>query len=177
VKSVARYLRANALAAVALFVALGGTGYAAFGVPRNSVGTRQLQNGAVTPAKLDRGLITGSVRAWAIVSPTGKVLAGGGKPRASVVGSGGFYGIDWGVPIPKNCATVANVEQRAASGPTETIPTPNGGPLNVVAGYVTQVETIGGSDRSRATTPSTTVYTLNQSGQLAALPFDVAVIC
>jgi hypothetical protein len=37
---------------VALIVALGGTSYAAFTLPKNSVGTRQLKKMAVTPAKI-----------------------------------------------------------------------------------------------------------------------------
>jgi hypothetical protein len=37
---------------VALFVALGGTSYAATHLPKNSVGTKQLKNKAVTPAKI-----------------------------------------------------------------------------------------------------------------------------
>jgi hypothetical protein len=45
---------------VALLVALGGTSYAAFGVPRNSVGTRQLENGAVTNKKLASGAVSTS---------------------------------------------------------------------------------------------------------------------
>ncbi|HYB28075.1 MAG TPA: hypothetical protein VEF89_15770 [Solirubrobacteraceae bacterium] len=40
------------IAMVALFVALGGTSYAAFSLPASSVGTRQLKNGAVTADKL-----------------------------------------------------------------------------------------------------------------------------
>jgi hypothetical protein len=46
------YLRHNHLAIVALFVALGGTTYAATQLPANSVGTRQIRAGAVTPVKL-----------------------------------------------------------------------------------------------------------------------------
>jgi len=38
---------------IALIVALGGTSYAAFSLPKNSVGTKQLKNGAVTKAKLN----------------------------------------------------------------------------------------------------------------------------
>jgi hypothetical protein len=167
------HVRANVIAYLALFVALGGTSYAAISIPRNSVGTRQLRNGAVTPVKLGKG-IAGSVRAWAIVGPTGKVMAGGGKPH--VVAIDGQYKIYWSVPMPKTCETVASVEQRGALGPTEMAPTPGGG-LNVIAGYVSQVETIGGLARSNATTPTTSLLTFNQSGQLAALPFDVAVIC
>lgn len=44
---------------LALIVALGGTSYAAVTRPRDSVGTRQLKNGAVTGAKIKRGAVTG----------------------------------------------------------------------------------------------------------------------
>jgi hypothetical protein len=44
---------------IALVVALGGTSYAAFSVPRNSVGTRQLKNNAVTTSKIKNGAVTG----------------------------------------------------------------------------------------------------------------------
>ena len=43
---------ANVMATVALFVALGGGAYAATALPSNSVGTKQLKNRAVTPAKV-----------------------------------------------------------------------------------------------------------------------------
>src|SRR3954469_7128459 len=46
---------ATVIALVALFVALGGTGYAALKVPKNSVGTAQLKNNAVTGAKVKDG--------------------------------------------------------------------------------------------------------------------------
>lgn len=46
------------VAVIALVVALGGTSYAAItSVPRHSVGTRQLRNGAVTAAKLKRSAV------------------------------------------------------------------------------------------------------------------------
>jgi hypothetical protein len=50
--SVLRHLRRNVIAYAALFVALGGTSYAAIKLPANSVGTRQLKKGAVTAAKI-----------------------------------------------------------------------------------------------------------------------------
>lgn len=47
----------NVIATIALFVALGGAAVAA-GLPKNSVGTKQIKRGAVTTAKIKRGAIT-----------------------------------------------------------------------------------------------------------------------
>jgi hypothetical protein len=61
---------ANLMASIAVFIALGGSAYAALRVPPNSVGTRQLKaasvttgkvaNGAITAAKVAEGSLTGS---------------------------------------------------------------------------------------------------------------------
>ncbi len=48
---------AMVVATVALVIALGGAGYAAVSLPRNSVGTNQLKNFAVTPLKIKNNAI------------------------------------------------------------------------------------------------------------------------
>ncbi len=48
---------ANVMATIAVFVALGGGAYAAFTLPANSVGSRQLKNSAVTPKKVAQATI------------------------------------------------------------------------------------------------------------------------
>jgi hypothetical protein len=48
------------VALVALVAALGGTSYAAFRFPKNSVGSKQLKNRAVTTKKIKNGTVTGS---------------------------------------------------------------------------------------------------------------------
>ena len=48
------------VAMIALVVALGGTGYAAIVLPANSVGTRQLKDGAVTARTLHTQAVTGA---------------------------------------------------------------------------------------------------------------------
>jgi hypothetical protein len=52
------FLKHNAIALAALFVALGGTSYAAIAIPRDSIGARQLRNGAVTSSKIRAGAIS-----------------------------------------------------------------------------------------------------------------------
>src|SRR4051812_36764296 len=47
-----RYLRRHHVALLALFIALGGTSYAAVRLPAKSVGTKQLKSNAVTSAKV-----------------------------------------------------------------------------------------------------------------------------
>jgi hypothetical protein len=47
------------LAFVALFVALGGTGYAALQLPKNSVGSKQIRKGAVKTSEIANNAVTG----------------------------------------------------------------------------------------------------------------------
>ena len=69
---------ANVVATLALFVALGGAGYAATLLPANSVGTRQLRTGAVTLVK--------------IAATTRSALAGA-RGRAGITGQPGPRGL------------------------------------------------------------------------------------
>jgi hypothetical protein len=117
------HVRSQVVAYVALFVALGGTGYAAVNLPANSVGTRQLKrgavgtnqlrNGAVTPVKLSGGLIAGYVRAYATVNGQGQLVAA--RPSARLIGwvaegpaPGGL--IQFSQPIASSCFALATSE-------------------------------------------------------------------
>ena len=98
------HFKSNVIAYLALFVALGGTSYAAATLGAGSVGTRQLKNHSVTPVKLQKGSIAGYVRDWAQIDENGHVTAS--RPRAHIVRldeepgrvPGGV--VSWGRAIP-----------------------------------------------------------------------------
>jgi hypothetical protein len=111
-------MRSNAVGYVALFVALGGTSYAAT-LPRNSVGSKQLKSNAVTSAKIRNGAIrsqdlaTGVVRrgqrgapgpagSIADTLPSGKTLRGrfdATDPGVNTVGDAVFDSISFGAQL------------------------------------------------------------------------------
>jgi hypothetical protein len=108
------YLRRNAIAFTALgcsLLALGGASYAAVSLPNNSVGTAQLRNGAVTPAKVDQGLIGGYVRAWATTNNGCELVASSGGARIAndhpCTPTGGGLIITWPGKFPRRSACVA----------------------------------------------------------------------
>ena len=113
------HFKSNVIAYLALFVALGGTSYAAIKIPAGAVGNRQLRNHSVSPIKLDHGSFAGYMRAYAEISPLGQIIAS--RPAAKVLvwqASGSFVGgtIQWSQPIPPSCFALA----------TAAAPTPGG---------------------------------------------------
>jgi hypothetical protein len=63
-------LRQNPVAYLALFIALGGSAFAAVSVPSNSIGTSQLRNGAVSASKLHTGAVTARTIAANSIGPS-----------------------------------------------------------------------------------------------------------
>lgn len=56
--ALARFARTNAVGLLALFVALGGTGYGAATLPKNSIGAKQLKPSSVTGSELKGNAVT-----------------------------------------------------------------------------------------------------------------------
>lgn len=113
------HVRNNVVAYLALFVALGGTSYAAFSLPANSVGNRQLRNGAVTSRKLAKHAVTGAaldpksiagrIADWAQIRADGHVTSS--SPKATVSSTDptrGIYRVSWHRSIQSNCIAMAN---------------------------------------------------------------------
>ncbi|MBV9197192.1 MAG: hypothetical protein JO168_23905 [Solirubrobacterales bacterium] len=166
-----RHIRANAIAYLALFVALGGTGYAAYSLPAASVGERQLKNHSIDPVKFDPKFIAGTVRAWAVVASNGRVVAGGGGPRAGTPATTGNYEIRWNQKVNSQCSTIATIDQ-GRSAATETGSVPGNAHVALTAGYA-----LASSSRGASGKGVSFVTTFDQAGQLTPLGFDLAVIC
>jgi hypothetical protein len=113
VLKIRRFIRHNAIALLALFVALGGTSYAAFTLPRNSVGARQIRNHAITPGKLNAHAIGAYVLFWAQIDAHGNVIASRPSGARTTTWNDnpdlGLLGgpVTWGRAIPRQCFALA----------------------------------------------------------------------
>ena len=80
------YVRRHHVALLALFVALGGTSYAAVKLPRNSVGTVQIKNKAVTRTKIARKTLASLRGPRGAQGPAGAQGPGGAQGPAGARG-------------------------------------------------------------------------------------------
>ncbi len=170
ITTILRHFRSQAVAYAALFVALGGTGYAAANLPAHSVGARQLRRGAVGNAqihnhsvaaiKLAPGSIAGYVRDYAQVNGQGLLVAS--RPTARLIGwvttgpsPGGL--IQFNRSIPAACFALATMQ----GGPGATYAT-------------AQAQTGGGHDGGGVLV---TIAPPQNTGNSILPQVNVAVIC
>jgi hypothetical protein len=141
------HLRRNVVAYLALFVALGGTSYAAVSVADHSL----------TPQKLNPTYMGGYVRAWASVDQNGHLLASGGavrvQPSPFIAGQVVFY---WRPRPATRCTSVGNVSITQSVAP----------------GYlITKTLDL----RPRGEQSFVQVY--DSTGQKVARPFTIELLC
>jgi hypothetical protein len=115
--SALRHIRRNFVSYLALFVALGGTSYAAVKLPRNSVGSAQLRKNAVTSTKVrDHSLLARDFKAHQL--PAGRQgEAGPAGPQGSrgATGPTGPQGAT-GATGPQGATGPADVLYKTQSG-------------------------------------------------------------
>jgi hypothetical protein len=89
-----RITSAHVIAMLALFVAMGGTGYAALSLPKNSVGSKQIKKNAVTSTKVKNGsLKAGDFKAGSLpAGPAGPVGPVGPVGATGATGATGTFG-------------------------------------------------------------------------------------
>ena len=183
---------ANVTASLALFIALGGTGYAAVTLPRNSVGNAQLRNNAVGPAELRPGAVRSSdirnrtIRVGDLSRRTRSALRTPG-PQGPV-GPAGRDGValramvsSSGVPVGGNAqntehARTTNVYRveftRDVSGCTFTATL-----AAVQAGSMLEEPPAGRITVQSGGGPNVLVKTYNAAGDPAEAPFHLIVAC
>ena len=121
-KRLVHHFQGNAIAWIALFVALGGVSYAAVKLPANSVGTRQLKRNAVTSSRVkNRSLLAVDFRRGQL--PRGAKGSAGPQGPAGPKGDSGAAG-----PIGPSSASEIEVA----------------GPVAASAGAATTVATLSG---------------------------------
>ncbi len=126
---------------IALFVALGGTGYAAVHLGKNTVGTRQLKKNAVTSAKVKNGSLTGAdIRAGSIKGTSLNLGALGTVPAATNATNAVNAANAGTAAVSNSIASVIYVAGNAVTAPHSTGPDP-----------------FDESDQSNATCPAGTV--------------------
>lgn len=165
---------ANTMATIAVMVALGGTSYAAFTLPRNSVGHRQLQPGAVRGREVKNGSLG-----------TKELSAKARRALKGVAGPSGPQG-------PPGITLFASVN----SGGTPVAGNASGGGLTATGSYTVgfsravtgcaATATLGTSDVSTTVPGRVTVNIVNgqvgvqtfaADGTPANLPFHLIVAC
>jgi hypothetical protein len=111
------YLKRHHIGLLALFIALGGTSYAAAKLPHNSVGTAQLRKGAVTTAKLSHSVQAKLAQAGK-AGPAGAKGDTGAQGPQGVPGAAGEAGVQGpqGVPGPTS-AGVGGFNTTVSPGP------------------------------------------------------------
>ena len=172
---------ANVIATIALFVALGGTSYAALKLPRNSVGATQIAAGAVRSAEIkDRSVGLRDISKGARTSLRGqRGLAGSPGPQGSA-----------GPPAARFFAAVSSAGALLRGNAT------SGGSAGGIGSYVVAFSqstsacvysaTLGTTDAT-STVPGRVivrddggrvgVQTFDAAGNPADLPFHLVVAC
>jgi hypothetical protein len=118
---------ANVMASIALFLALGGTGYA-LSLPRNSVGTAQLKKNAVTGPKIKKNAVTtAKVRKNAIngVKVKNRSLAAVDLKVGQILVWGGTY--DSGLAYPRYSVVYQDGSSYVATRPIAAGEDPSAG--------------------------------------------------
>jgi hypothetical protein len=159
------YLRRHHVGLLALFVALGGTSYAAANLPRNSVGTAQLRSRAVTGAKLANNAVT------ATKVKKGSLLAGDFKTGQVPPGPAGPAGPQGAVGRTGATGPTGPSTGRAGGALTGSYPNPT-----LASGSVNTSNFASGAEAPNAALlagePSTHYLTFGNDGQAGAVPIS-----
>jgi len=175
---------ANLMATLAVFIALGGTSYAAIVLPRNSVGSRQIKSGAVKRAELARGAVGTRALGRGAVGPSDLSASA----RLTLTGPQGPAGAP-GAPAVTYRATVASTGaleagNGVASGTDPSAPHTRfvefAGPVSGCIPVATLRDDVSGGLRARVSDGNRVIVTrLDTTGSPAPIfaAFNLIVAC
>ena len=177
---------ANVMSTIAVFIVLGGGAYAAAKLPKNSVGTKQIKNRAVTKAKLARGLSTkGAKGDTGARGPGGEQGPQGAQgiqgiqgaqgergPSSGQVDNGGAGELD--TVAPSTLATLSLTGDSVLTGKTLLV---NQGTAATVACSLSQSGAVDPIDISAVTLAAGASQTLTLTGGAPASPSAVTFAC
>ena len=180
-RNLVEHARRHVIAYLALAVGLlsmGGAAYAKFRIPNGSVGERQIKNHVIDPVKWDQAYVTGFVRRWATISPSGSLSSTAAHGQAERLGPG-QYVVTWGDAFGGWCAPLATVIGGSATRPATGTTGPTGptgttgttGPSGVTPAYA-EARLIQRS--GKATLLAVQTFS---GGRPADEPVSVGIIC
>jgi hypothetical protein len=180
---------ANVVSCLALFVALGGSGYAAIKLPRNSVGSSQLRTHSVGSTELRTGAVSsrsirdGTIKVADISSAAQAALHGGVGPQ----GPPGAPAQTFRAAVPSGGTVAAGNALRAthvggtneydvefAQDVSGCVPVAS---LAVVRSGGTTEQPDAGRITVQPTGATVVVHTFAADGSQAERPFDLVVAC
>ena len=179
-RNLVEHARRHVIAYLALVVALlsmGGAAYAKFTIPNGSVGERQIKNHVIDPVKWDTAYVTGFVRKWATIAPSGALLStapGGQAERLSA----GQYVVTWGDAFGGWCAPLATVIGGSATRPATGTTGPTG-PTGVTGATSNGVVPAYAEARVIQRSGESTLVAVQtfSHGRAADEPVSVGIVC
>lgn len=124
---------AMAVAVIALFVALTGTGYAVTQLPKNSVGTAQLKNNAVTTVKVKNGTLVKADFKTGQLTPGPAGPAGPAGPQGEPGQTGTGAALAFATAVGDNASTTTSAALSTLGSASLTVPT--GATATVIATF------------------------------------------
>jgi hypothetical protein len=152
---------------LALLVALGGTSYAAFSLPKNSVGQKQLKKNAVITSKIKNGAVTSSkINTSGLTVPN--ALHANNADNATTIGGASLDSLTLGRSTASSCDPASTAYVGCG---TVSLNLPRAGRVLILA----NVGYDGSNSNSyagecRLETDATTVVSSGQFGQAATAP-------
>ncbi len=169
---------ASVTATLALFLSLGGVSYAATALPRDSVGTPQLRDGAVDSAKIKDGALQYEDFGFGQI-PAGLAGPRGPKGERGARGPRGAKGVKGAVGAKGETGTAGAAgatSVKARRSDPVTLPAIGGTPVTATANCASGERAVGGGFIASDGTNKVRIVSSSPSASAGATPTDWVVV-